>query len=117
MSSTQCVLPSRPDLDGIGTRIATYIQLGTSIITIALSPEGAFDVWWAILVTSLALQITAAVQAGSDSLTLFHAILVTLLSYPVFAMSWVYILLHWRESKMPIETHIATHVHGFVFLA
>lgn len=109
------VLPGRPDIEGIGTRVATYAQLLLSIFTIAFSPDASsFDSWWAILVTSLGLQFAAVAQR--NGLTLFHALVVTWLAFPVFAMSWVYIFLHWRSDAMPAEILLATHIHGLVFL-
>ena len=116
--STICeagLLPGRPDIEGIGTRVATYAQLLLSIFTIAFSPDASsFDSWWAILVTSIGLQFAAVAQRSG--LTLFHALVVTWLAFPAFAMSWVYIFLHWRFDAMPAEILLATHVHGFLFL-
>ncbi|THH07245.1 hypothetical protein EW145_g3512 [Phellinidium pouzarii] len=116
--SSICVngtLPGRPDIEGIGTRIATYLQLLLAIFTIAFSPgRSCFDSWWALLVTSLGLQFAAIAQR--TSLTLFHALIVTWLAFPIFAMSWAYIFFHWREAAMPSEILLATHVHGFVFV-
>lgn len=109
------VLPARPDIEGIGTRVATYAQLLLAIFTIAFSPDASsFDSWWAILVTSLGLQFAAVAQR--NGLTLFHALVMTWLAFPVFAMSWVYIFLHWRSDAMPAEILLATHIHGFLFL-
>ena len=146
----------RPDIEGIGatafllpcfrlamnsfmntgTRIATYSQLFLTIFTIALTPVvRSFDAWWAALVTSLGLQFAAIAQRAG--LTLFHAIIITWLAFPVFAMSWPYIFLHWRcviaflpvllwlmkelharnrGDAMPPEILIATHIHGFLFV-
>ncbi|KAI5117100.1 hypothetical protein M0805_009727 [Coniferiporia weirii] len=117
MSSPQCPdgLPGRPDIEGIGTRIATYAQLLMAIFTIALSPAAScFDSWWALLVTSLGLQLAAVAQRAS--LTLFHAFIVTWLAFPIFAMSWVFTFLHWRRESMPAEILLATHLHGFLFV-
>ncbi|EJD04684.1 uncharacterized protein FOMMEDRAFT_153756 [Fomitiporia mediterranea MF3/22] len=108
-------LPPRPDIEGIGTRVATYAQLFLAIFTIALTPAASsFDAWWAVLVTSLGLQFAAVAQR--HGLTLFHALIVTLLAFPVFGMSWVYIFWHWRLDAMPPEILIATHIHGFLFV-
>ncbi|KAH8115132.1 hypothetical protein DFH11DRAFT_1591663 [Phellopilus nigrolimitatus] len=108
-------LPGRPDIEGIGTRVATYAQLLMAIFTIALSPGGSsFDSWWTLLVTSLGLQLAAIAQR--ENLTLFHVIVVSWLAFPIFAMSWVYIFWHWREEYMPSEILLATHLHGFVFV-
>ncbi|KAL5478683.1 hypothetical protein ACEPAI_1960 [Sanghuangporus weigelae] len=108
-------LPARPDIEGIGTRIATYAQVFLTIFTIALTPAArSFDAWWAVLVTSLGLQFAAIAQR--HDLTLFHALVVTLLAFPIFGMSWVFIFLHWREACMPLEIHFATHIHGFLFI-
>ena len=108
-------LPARPDIEGIGTRIATYAQVFLTIFTIALTPAArSFDAWWAVIVTSLGLQFAAIAQR--DGLTLFHALVVTLLAFPIFAMSWVYIFWHWREDAMPPEILLATHIHGFLFV-
>ena len=74
----------------------------------------SFDAWWAVLVTSLGLQLAAIAQRAG--LSLFHAFIVTWLAFPVFAMSWPYIFLHWRGDAMPPEILIATHIHGFVFV-
>lgn len=118
MSATLCSngeLPGRPDIEGIGTRIATYAQVLLAIFTIAIQPAvRSFDAWWAVLVTSLGLQF-AAIAHRSD-LTLFHALVVSWLAFPIFAMSWVYIFVHWREREMPPEIMLATHVHGFLFI-
>ncbi|PAV15575.1 hypothetical protein PNOK_0843300 [Pyrrhoderma noxium] len=118
MSTTLCSngeLPGRPDIEGIGTRIATYAQVLLAIFTIAIQPAvRSFDAWWAVLVTSLGLQF-AAIAHRSD-LTLFHALVVSWLAFPIFAMSWVYIFVHWREREMPPEIMLATHVHGFLFI-
>ena len=118
MSATLCSngeLPGRPDIEGIGTRIATYAQVLLAIFTIAIQPAvRSFDAWWAVLVTSLGLQF-AAIAHRSD-LTLFHALVVSWLAFPNFAMSWVYIFVHWREREMPPEIMLATHVHGFLFI-
>lgn len=109
------LLPGRPDIEGIGTRVATYAQLLLAIFVIALSPASSwFGSWWALLVTSLGLQFAAV--AARSSLTLFHALVVTWLAFPIFAMSWVYIFAHWRVETMPSEVWLLTHVHGLVFV-
>ena len=114
LECTDGTLPGLPDIEGIGTRIATYAQLFLAICTITLSPESAFDAWWTLLVTSLGLQL--AVLAERHALTLFHFLIVTWLAYPVFAMSWAYLFLNWDQVPMPPEFLLATHVHGFLFL-
>ena len=118
-NSTLCasgVLPPHPDIEGIGTRLATYLQLLLAILTIAFSTNDAdaFHSWWAILVTSAALILAAIAQHAS--LALFHALVVTWLTFPVFAMSWAYIFLHWRRKAMPTDVLIATHFHGILFV-
>ena len=109
------ILPPRAEIEGIGTRVATYAQVFLTIFTIALTPEASsFDAWWTVLVTSLGLQFAAVAQR--DDLTLFHALVITLLAFPVFSMSWVYIFWHWKLDIMPPEILIATHIHGFLFV-
>lgn len=118
--STLCpsgVLPARPDIEGLGTRIATYAQLLLAILTIAFTPSPTaaawYSVWWALLVTSLGLQLAAV--ASRESITLFHALVVTWLAFPVFAMSWVYVFVKWRVRAMPSEVWLLTHLHGLLF--
>ncbi|KAK0220163.1 hypothetical protein IW262DRAFT_1555539 [Armillaria fumosa] len=96
-SSPVCTLPfdSNPDIDGIGIRVATYLQLFIGIITLAVSPRNAVDSWWAVIVTSLGLQIAAIVDY--KQLSLYHALIVTWLAFPVFVMSFFYGFLSWSE--------------------
>ena len=109
------VIPSNLDIEGIGTRVATFAQLLLAILTIALSPDvSSFSSWWTILVTSIALQLAAIAQRGA--LALFHMLIVTWLAFPAFAMSWVYIFMHWRRDAMPMEILAATYFHGFLFV-
>lgn len=116
--STLCpdgVLPGRPDIEGIGTRVATYAQLLLAVFVIVFSPASSwFGSWWALLVTSLGLQLAAV--ASRNTITLLHALVVTWLAFPIFAMSWVYIFAHWRIDSMPSEVWLLTHLHGLVFV-
>ncbi|KLO05083.1 hypothetical protein SCHPADRAFT_1003064 [Schizopora paradoxa] len=84
------VIPANLDIEGIGTRVATYAQLLLAVLTIALSPDvSSFSSWWAVLVTSIALQLAAIAQRGA--LALFHMLIVTWLAFPAFDVLGLYL--------------------------
>lgn len=115
-SSPVCTLPfdSNPDIDGIGIRVATYLQLFIGIITLAVSPRNAVDSWWAVIVTSLGLQIAAIVDY--KQLSLYHALIVTWLAFPVFVMSFFYGFLSWSE-RISHEIRLGIGAHGVTYVA
>ncbi|KAK0458813.1 uncharacterized protein EV420DRAFT_1642538 [Desarmillaria tabescens] len=114
--SPVCTLPfaSNPDIDGIGIRVATYLQLFIGIITLAVSPRRAVDSWWAAIVTSLGLQIAAIVDY--KQLSLYHALIVTWLAFPVLVMSSFYGFLSWTE-RLSYEIRLGISVHGVTYVA
>ncbi|THU96025.1 hypothetical protein K435DRAFT_109254 [Dendrothele bispora CBS 962.96] len=94
-------ITSHPDIDGIGIRLATYCQLFIAILTLAFAPRRGISSWWTVIITSLGLQITAIVER--KELSLYHALIVTWLTFPVFMMTFYYGVLAWgkrREEKL-----------------
>ncbi|THV01122.1 hypothetical protein K435DRAFT_836955 [Dendrothele bispora CBS 962.96] len=110
MSATNCTsaIPSNSDVDGLGIRLATYLQLFIGITTLAISPANGVDSWWAVIITSLALQVAAITD---QTLSLYHALIVTWITFPVFIMSFYYGFLAWGERTLKSEIMIGTSLH------
>ncbi|KAI3612569.1 hypothetical protein WG66_010037 [Moniliophthora roreri] len=107
-------IPSNPDIDGIGIRLATYLQLFIGIVTVAISPAKGVDSWWAVLITSLGLQI--ATVGDYHELSLYHALIVTWLTFPVFIMSFYYGFLAWGKREIVTEVLVGTGLHITLFV-
>ncbi|KAF8907845.1 hypothetical protein CPB84DRAFT_1843702 [Gymnopilus junonius] len=73
--SFPCVIPSNPDVAGIGGRLALYIQTICLITLLALKPNGAATSRLTLAVTSLAFGFSALISAISNQLSLYHIIL------------------------------------------
>ncbi|KAK7452671.1 hypothetical protein VKT23_012069 [Stygiomarasmius scandens] len=116
MSPVACTtaITAHPDIDGIGIRLATYCQLFIAIITLAIAPRRGIGSWWAVIITSLGLQITAIVE--HDELSLYHALIVTWLTFPVFMMTFYYGILAWGRKGFVGEIVVGTVLHGSIFV-
>ncbi|KAF5368108.1 hypothetical protein D9758_004436 [Tetrapyrgos nigripes] len=113
-SNCTIAIAAHTDIDGIGTRIATYCQLLFAILTLAIAPRHGIGSWWAVIITSLGLQITAIVE--HEALSLYHALIVTWLTFPVFMMTFYYGLLAWGRSGFVTEVVIGMVLHGSIFI-
>lgn len=118
-NTTSCangILPSNPDTEGIGTRIAVYAQLFIAIFTIALSPTRFwFHSWRELVWTSISLQVSVISQPSD--LTLFDALIVTWLAFPIFALSMAtFIAGRWGAVLMPREVWLLTIAHALLFV-
>ncbi|KAK7026044.1 hypothetical protein VNI00_015771 [Paramarasmius palmivorus] len=114
MSTCINAIPSNPDIDGIGIRLATYLQLFISVITLAVSPAKGVDSWWAIIITSLGLQI--ATIGDYHELSLYHALVVTWLTFPVFIISFYYGFLAWGKREIVGEVLVGIGLHMTFFV-
>ncbi|KAK7464882.1 hypothetical protein VKT23_006091 [Stygiomarasmius scandens] len=108
------LISSNPDIDGLGIRLATYLQILIGTFTLAISPENGIDSWWAVIITSLGLQIAAV--ADHQELSLYHALVVTWMSFPVFIMSFYYGFMAWGK-RMRSEIMIGTVLHMTLYPA
>lgn len=73
-----------------------------------LSPRNAKDSWWSIIVTSLALQLSAL--ATLSTISLYHAVYITILGLPAFAISVTYIPIYGDE--LGTAARLASLAHG-----
>ncbi|KAH8091647.1 hypothetical protein BXZ70DRAFT_473581 [Cristinia sonorae] len=118
MSDDPCLNPieANPDIDGIGIRVSLYIQATLTLLIYAISPDNTtFDSWWSTLVTALSLQLAAL--ASWKTITLYHAILVSWLSFPALIMSFSFFGMYYVEGDAPIALLLLTYVHTCIFLA
>ena len=99
-----------------GIRASLYAQGALTLLIYAISPDDTiFDSWWSTLVTALSLQLAAV--ASVSNLTLYHAVLVTWLSFPALIMSFAFFGLFYVEGDAPFILLVLTYVHTCVFLA
>ncbi|THH27509.1 hypothetical protein EUX98_g6679 [Antrodiella citrinella] len=106
---------SNPDIDGIGIRVSLYAQGAITLLIYAISPDDTiFDSWWSTLVTALSLQLAALVSWSSISL--YHAVLVTWLSFPALIMSFAFFGMFYVEDNAPPILLVLTYVHGATFI-
>lgn len=115
MSACADAIPSNPDIDGLGIRLATYLQLIIGIATLAISPSQGIDSWWAVIITSLGLQIAAI--ADYQDLSLYHGLIVTWITFPVFIMSLYYGFLAWGKRHIHGEIMVGTALHLSLYVA
>lgn len=115
-NSTECLIQSNPDIDGVGIRTSLYAQSTITIILFAISPDTTtYDSWWSTLVTALSLQLAAF--SNHSNISLYHAVLVTWLSFPAIIMSFSFHSLYLREKAAPFILEVLTIVHICTFIA
>ncbi|KIY66546.1 hypothetical protein CYLTODRAFT_377592 [Cylindrobasidium torrendii FP15055 ss-10] len=109
MDSTSCMIPSDPDIAGVGVRTAIYIQnLFTFVPAIWALWDGkvsAYDLEsveshsTTILVTAFAILISAVGQAHTLGLSVFHASIVLSLSWMNNTNTFIYFLLYVKHKS------------------
>ncbi|KAL4905801.1 hypothetical protein BDW74DRAFT_177503 [Aspergillus multicolor] len=108
-----CVIEADPDIAGIGMRIAAYTQTICNIFIFGLSsnPGRTSSTYGTLVITSLAVVVTAAIFLWQGALSLHHAtIALQLLTITLLPM---YILESWRVRSPGI--FIAQQVRLFLW--
>lgn len=98
-----------------GIRTALYAQSMITLVLFAIAPETGNDSWWSTLVTALSLQLAGL--ANHQSISLYHAVLLTWLAFPAIIMSFCFYGIHHHGTKeAPTVLLVLTVLHICVFL-
>jgi hypothetical protein len=91
IEDSQFCFPPNPDIAGVGVRIATYAQAFHTLIPLAVvlsfgssthpDRQALHLIFTGLIVTALALIISAFIQAGIGQLSFYHAVIVLQLSW------------------------------------
>ncbi|KZT38008.1 hypothetical protein SISSUDRAFT_1047729 [Sistotremastrum suecicum HHB10207 ss-3] len=101
MSIAACPgIPDNPDITGLGVRLAFYIQAYITVILANLPGADVNGSYWAMTMTAVALFISALVLSGSQNLSLFHAILISVL---LFLHSYAAAFSMWAASPFGVN--------------
>jgi len=115
-TGNECQILSNPDIDGVGIRTSLYAQAAISLILYTLAPDSTvFDSWWSTLVTALSLQLAAF--SNHSTISLFHAILVTWLSFPAIITSFSFYGLYRGPYEAPLVLLLLSLAHIYSFLS
>ena len=79
---------ANPDIDGLGVRVALYVQYLIAHLIFLISPEDAFAAWKAIVATTVILVVTTSLY--TPYLTLYHALFMTWLTFPALPFTRLY---------------------------